>query len=194
LPLQERVSIQVEKSRTADKWTAFARHYIRDLVYAANDGIITTFAVVAGVQGAKLSPVVVLTLGFANLAADGLSMAVGNYLGVKSERAAELGEAFVESEESRHAVKHAAVTWVAFIAGGLVPLLPFLTALPQNAASAASVYCAAAALFGVGALRTRITRRRWWHSGLEMLLVGALAGGVAYAAGLGVSYLLSKNA
>lgn len=180
-------------SLKADNWTTFARHYIRDLVYAANDGIITTFAVVAGVQGAKLSPLVVLVLGFANLAADGLSMAVGNYLGVKSERAVELGEAFVEREESRHAVKHAAVTWGAFMVGGLVPLVPFLTPLPQNAASIASIYCSAAALFAVGALRTRITRRRWWHSGLEMLLVGALAGGVAYAAGLGVSHLLSKD-
>jgi hypothetical protein len=32
-----------------------ARHYIRDLVYGANDGIITTFAVVAGVAGGSLS-------------------------------------------------------------------------------------------------------------------------------------------
>ena len=31
-----------------------ARHYIRELVYGANDGIITTFAVVAGVAGGGL--------------------------------------------------------------------------------------------------------------------------------------------
>src|SRR5687767_10114981 len=36
-----------------------ARHYIRDLVYGANDGIITTFAVVAGVAGGSLSTVAV---------------------------------------------------------------------------------------------------------------------------------------
>jgi vacuolar iron transporter family protein len=180
-------------SLKAGNWTTFARHYIRDLVYAANDGIITTFAVVAGVQGAKLAPLVVLALGFANLAADGLSMAVGNYLGVKSERAVELGETFVEGEESRHALKHAAVTWGAFMAGGLVPLLPFLTSLPQIAASNASIFSSAAALFAVGALRTRITRRPWWHSGLEMLIVGALAGSVAYVVGWGISHLLTKG-
>src|SRR5688500_9614236 len=95
------------------------RHYIKDVVVAANDGIITTFAVVAGVRGAELSPLVVLALGFANLAADGLSMAVGNYLGIKSERAAELGSQFVERDESRHAVRHAAVTWVSFATAGL---------------------------------------------------------------------------
>lgn len=53
-------------------------------VYGATDGAVTTFAVVAGVIGASLSPSIVLILGFANLLADGLSMAVGNYLSAKS--------------------------------------------------------------------------------------------------------------
>ncbi len=60
--------------------------HIKDAVYAANDGIITTFAVVAGVVGASLDPLVILVLGFANLFADGISMASGNYLGTKSEK------------------------------------------------------------------------------------------------------------
>src|SRR3989337_3094736 len=60
--------------------------YIKDLIYGANDGIITTFAVVAGATGASLSPMVVIILGFANLLADGVSMGAGNYLGIKSER------------------------------------------------------------------------------------------------------------
>lgn len=60
--------------------------YVKDVVFAANDGIITTFAVVAGTIGAGLSPVVILIIGFANLLADGFSMATGNFLGSKSER------------------------------------------------------------------------------------------------------------
>ena len=59
--------------------------FLKDAVYAANDGIITTFAVVAGVVGASLDPVIILVLGFANLFADGISMASGSYLGTKSE-------------------------------------------------------------------------------------------------------------
>ncbi len=51
-----------------------ARHYLGDLVYGANDGIITTFAVVAGVAGAALPARTILILGFANLLADGFSM------------------------------------------------------------------------------------------------------------------------
>ena len=59
--------------------------YVRDVVLSANDGIVTTFAVVAGSLGASLSPSVVVILGLANLFADGLSMSTGSYLGVKSE-------------------------------------------------------------------------------------------------------------
>ncbi len=57
---------------------------LEDFVYGATDGAVTTFAVVAGVIGASLSPSIVLILGFANLLADGLSMAVGNYLAAKT--------------------------------------------------------------------------------------------------------------
>lgn len=59
--------------------------YIKSLVYGGLDGIITTFAVVAGVAGASLSVGIVLILGFANLIADGLSMAIGDYLSTKAE-------------------------------------------------------------------------------------------------------------
>ena len=62
------------------------RWSLGDFVYGATDGAVTTFAIVAGVIGASLEPGIVLILGFANLFADGFSMAVGNYLGTKSQR------------------------------------------------------------------------------------------------------------
>lgn len=59
--------------------------YVRDFVYGAIDGIVTTFAIVAGVVGAELSSVTILILGSANILADGFSMAASNYLGTKAE-------------------------------------------------------------------------------------------------------------
>ena len=59
--------------------------YVGDLVYGAVDGAVTTFAVVSGVAGAELPAAVVLILGAANLLADGFSMAVGSYLGARTE-------------------------------------------------------------------------------------------------------------
>ena len=60
-------------------------NWLPDFVYAGIDGSITTFAVVAGVVGADLSSPVILILGFANLFADGFSMATGKYLSDKAE-------------------------------------------------------------------------------------------------------------
>lgn len=61
--------------------------YIREIVYGGNDGIVTTFAVVAGTMGADLPHAIVIVLGLANLFADGLSMATGAYLSEKSDQA-----------------------------------------------------------------------------------------------------------
>ncbi|CAE6487607.1 VIT1/CCC1 transporter family protein [Candidatus Nitrosotenuis uzonensis] len=58
--------------------------HFEDFIYGSFDGSVTTFAIVAGAVGASLSPVIVLILGFANLAADGFSMAVGNYQATKA--------------------------------------------------------------------------------------------------------------
>lgn len=59
--------------------------YLRDFVYGAIDGTVTTFAVVSAVAGAGLSTGVVIILGCANLLGDGFSMAASNYLGTKAE-------------------------------------------------------------------------------------------------------------
>lgn len=61
------------------------RGYLRDIVYGGIDGSVTTFAIVAGVAGAGLSPWVIIALGIANVLADGFSMAAGNYSGTKAE-------------------------------------------------------------------------------------------------------------
>lgn len=59
--------------------------HLRDMVYGAIDGTVTTFAIVAGVQGAGLPTSVVIVLGIANVLADGFSMAASNYSGIKAE-------------------------------------------------------------------------------------------------------------
>jgi VIT1/CCC1 family predicted Fe2+/Mn2+ transporter len=71
--------------------------YLRDWVYGGIDGTVTTFALVAGVIGAHLSPSVILILGSANLIADGLAMAASNYLATSAEL-----EEFRQAEAVEH--------------------------------------------------------------------------------------------
>ncbi len=70
----------------ADRVSSTTQHnYLRDFVYGAIDGAVTTFAVVTGVAGAGLNPRIVIVLGLANLIGDGFSMAASNYLGTRTE-------------------------------------------------------------------------------------------------------------
>ncbi len=59
--------------------------YIGDAIYGANDGIITTFAVVSGAAGAALSSGLIIILGLASLVADAVSMGLSNFLAIKSK-------------------------------------------------------------------------------------------------------------
>jgi len=68
--------------------------YFKEVIYGGIDGIVTTFAVVAGFAGAalgnsettQLSFLIVLLFGLANLFADAASMGLGNFLSVRSEK------------------------------------------------------------------------------------------------------------
>ena len=160
--------------------TAIARHYIRDLIYGANDGLITTFAVVAGVSGGALSARAVIIIGVANLAADGLSMGVGNYLSIRSHESARAAQGLMEEEASP--ARHGVATLLAFVVAGSIPLVPYL--LPSLDHSAVvSLVLTFTALFGIGALRSLVTVDRWWTAGLEMLGLGFAVAVAAYAAG-----------
>jgi vacuolar iron transporter family protein len=222
--------------------------YLRDFIYGAIDGAVTTFAVVAGVAGAGLADVVVLILGAANLVADGFSMAVSNYLGTRADlqlltRARRTEErhirAFPEGEreeirqifakkgfagedlervvkvitsdeqqwvdtmlreelglaiEPRSPVKAGAMTFLAFVLIGALPLLPFIydAVVAQTVANPflLSALMTGVAFFIVGAGKSRFVEERWWLAGLETLGVGGGAAVLAYLIGLALSGLV----
>ncbi len=164
-----------------------ARHYVRELVYGANDGIITTFAVVAGVSGGGLPLRVVLIIGAANLFADGLSMAVGNFLSIRAHES--VLEAQDLPEEEARPFRHGMATFLAFAAAGAMPLVPYMLSAPPFDRFAMSATLTLMSLFAVGALRALIARVRWWRAGLEMSGLGAIVAAVAYGSGALVAAL-----
>jgi len=211
------------------------RGYLRDTVYGAIDGSVTTFAIVAGVAGAGLSPWVIIALGIANVLADGFSMAAGNYSGTKAElddasRLRQIEERHIrkypegEKRELReilrrkglsgealdgavdqisqnreqwvqmmlegeyglasvdpHPLRAAWATFAAFLAAGMIPLLPFLLGLED--AFRISTILTLATFFGIGAYKSRWSLAPWWRSGLETLLIGGTAAAIAYLVG-----------
>lgn len=209
--------------------------HLRDVIYGAIDGAVTTFAIVAGVVGAELSTKVIIALGIANVLADGFSMAAGNYSGTKAElddakrlraveerhvrlapegERAELREILAQkgldgetldaavnaiarnrttwidmmlveeyglSPVDPHPLRAAQATFLAFLAAGMVPLLPWLFGT-ENAFQW-SIGMTALTFFGVGALKSRWSLAPWWRSGFETLAIGGIAAAIAYYVG-----------
>ncbi|MBU2612282.1 MAG: VIT1/CCC1 transporter family protein [Nanoarchaeota archaeon] len=215
--------------------------YLKSWVYGGLDGIITTFAIVAGVVGANLSSAIILILGFANLLGDGISMAVGDYISTKSEGEYYKREKKIEEEEalknpkneleniqavlekkgfnkkdakkisllisknkgyqaetilhdefgivkgSVHPGRNAGVTFISFLAFGMIPLLlfvvgAFLNSTIPNAFLWASIL-SGIAMFSLGVIKSKVTNKNWIRSGGETLLVGGVAATAAYFAG-----------
>jgi VIT1/CCC1 family predicted Fe2+/Mn2+ transporter len=210
-------------------------NYVRDWIYGGIDGSVTTFAIVSGVVGAELSPSVILVMGFANLVADGFSMAASNYMGTRAEiedvkhlEAVENRHIDVAPEGEREEVRQiyrekgfegdelehvvglitadrkrwvqtmlteeyglprevrsprlaAASTFSAFILCGLAPLLPFVFGLTD--AFGYSTLLTGAVFFAIGSIKSKWSTVPWWRSGLETLLVGSAAAGLAYVIG-----------
>jgi VIT1/CCC1 family predicted Fe2+/Mn2+ transporter len=166
-------------------------HYLRDIVYGASDGVITTMAVIAGATGAAFDPKVGLILGLANLAADGFSMGASNYLGLKSEL-----EQMGASVENEKPARHGLATCLAFVLFGAIPLLSYLPiGLPIGVSGRGQFFVALAlaalTIILVGASRSRFLPRSAWRCALEMLFVTGSATLVAYLLGVLIAPLVS---
>ena len=78
-------------------------------------------------------------------------------------------------------------TLISFVVAGSVPLLVYLvglfTKISPDVSFPISVGLSGLALFGLGVAKVFVTERSIFRSGLEMLLIGGLAAGVAYLIG-----------
>ena len=214
--------------------------YLGEFVYGGIDGCVTTFAVVAGSVGAGLDSVIILILGFANLLADGLSISIGAYLSMKSEKDnmtkirrqvrqmvekqpevagqilrsiyADKGlvgsaldavvkgiipqvdetvktilvEKYQQIEERKSPFAVGLVTYLSFIAIGLIPLViylwDYLIGFPADAFTWACLLTSLG-FITIGWLKTHLTETSRWKGVLETLILGAIAAAVAYFVG-----------
>lgn len=159
--------------------------YIDEAIYGANDGIITTFAVISAGAGASLGTEAIIIVGIANLIADGFSMGASSFLSIKTEEDVARTKSFLKffKRKKSDALPRSSVTFGAFVLAGTMPLLPFLTPYTQGNEFTISALSAGTAFFFVGGIRTIATKRGFLISGAEMLLVGGIAATIAYSIG-----------
>ena len=163
----------------------FFRRYLSEFVYGAVDGTVTTFAVVAASAGAGISSAVILILGIANLIADGFSMGSSAYLAASAEH----------EESARDTQKRAspkiigAVTFLAFVMVGSVPVLPYLvdvvasSKVPGTTLFYVSSALTAVTFLAIGFTKGKVGKQSPWREAIITLLLGAVAAGLAYFAG-----------
>ena len=148
--------------------------YFADFVFGSVDGLVTTFAVVSGVMGAGLSSTVILILGFANLFADGFSMAASNYLSTKSEN--DMGQ------NRKNAFGAATATFVAFIFVGFIPLMSFVFDF-GSINYKVTIILTAVAFAAIGYIKGSVTGKNKGWSALQTFGIGALAALIAFYVG-----------
>lgn len=142
---------------SSDKTTSNATmNKLRAAVLGANDGIVSTASVVMGVAGAGASRQAIFTAGMAALVAGALSMAVGEYVSVSSQRDAEKINAANgkppsphDDEDFTNPYQAAIASLLAFIIGGLVPFIATITA-PQDTRVLVTVIAVVIALIITG--------------------------------------------
>ncbi len=160
--------------------TSLRKKYLAEFVYGATDGTVTTFAVIAGTVGAELNVSIVLILGFANLFADGFSMAVSNYLAAKSQTA-------LDGFARKDPLKAALTTFVAFVAIGFIPLISFVIA-PLFVSVASHKFLLSSILTGaafilVGYVRGEVVGEARLRSAFETFCIGGVAAVIAFTVG-----------
>lgn len=135
--------------------------YYSEIIYGGVDGLITTFAIIAGSTGGELSNKIVLMLGLSSIVADAFSMGSSSYLAEKVR------------VDGKKAFKVAMITFFSFLLIGLFPLLPYI--LKLNEPFKLSSYAMILLLFILGYAKDYSI-----YSGMETLLIGGFAAVIAF--------------
>jgi vacuolar iron transporter family protein len=157
--------------------------HIKEFVYGATDGVVTTFAIIAGTIGAGLDPFVVLALGISNVLADGFSMAASNFLSERSEHVDDQAP----GDNLKEALSASFATFISFVSVGIVPIVPFIIGSFANISYMdqfiIAIIATSCAFLFIGAMRGWVTGRNTIKTSLETLLIGGVAASIAYGVG-----------
>lgn len=164
--------------------------YLAQFVYGAIDGTVTTFAVVAAAAGARMEPMVIIILGFANLIADGFSMGASAYLSAKSDRdLKESKNELHEHDKKEWPIGKGLATFAAFVVVGFIPIIVYVIdaifgwEVDPMTLFAISCFLTGAAFMSIGIVKGKVTKTSQLKAALETLLLGGIAAALAYFLG-----------
>src|ERR1700726_1670580 len=166
-------------------------NWLRAGVLGANDGIVSTAGLVVGVAAATTSSSVIFTAGLAGLVAGAVSMALGEYVSVSTQRDTQRALLQKERQEPQLGIDPNALSnpWqaalssaVAFTIGALIPLIAILLP-PADVRVPVAFMSVLVALVLTGAVSAGLGGTRMGPAALRIVLGGALAMLVTYGIG-----------
>lgn len=157
-------------------------NWLRASVLGANDGIVSVAAVIVGVAGASNSKSYVLTAGVAALVAGALSMAVGEYVSVSSQRDTEKAILKKEGDELTNPFHAAYASALAFFSGAIIPIIAILI-VPTYMQISATFISAIIALVITGMLSAHVGGASKRKATLRVVLGGIFAMAVTFGIG-----------
>jgi predicted membrane protein (TIGR00267 family) len=194
---------------------------VRDIVIGMADGLTVPFALAAGLSGAVVASTVILTAGFAEIAAGSIAMGLGGYLAARSDaehfvservreyeeirekpeaEAEEVRQVFVsygltpaearpvvEKPNPKRALVSASTIAGSYIAGGFIPLSPYILFHTAGTALTVSVVVTLIALTIFGYIKGHFTGTSPIRSAVQTALIGGVAAAAAFAIARAIS-------
>ncbi len=95
----------------------------------------------------------------------------------------------IDNEHHRSPMHSFLFAGVSTLIGACIPMLPLMI-FPPSLAFIAAAIVSVIAHFAVGSVKSMVTMRSWWISGLEMMAVGIVVGLASYGLGLMTSRIV----
>lgn len=154
--------------------------YLRSFMFGVQDGIVSTTGVVVGISAGVDEKDVIVLAAFVTIMVEASSMAAGQY---SSEKAVHQMDRTGRHKDSLSL--GAAVMFFAYLAGGMIPVIPTLL-LEKPASQLVAVLAAFSGLFALGFLKGKLVHEPPVRSAIELFVIGA----VATVIGLAVGFML----
>ncbi len=149
-------------------------NWLRAGVLGANDGIVSVAAIVVGVAGATANSGPILIAGLAALIGGAVSMALGEYVSVSSQRDSQRAAHGHRPHEEANPWSAAFASAVSFLSGGILPLLA-ITLLCAAVRIPLTVVVVIIALALTGAIGARLGGARALRPTIRTVVGGGLA-------------------
>lgn len=143
-----------------------ASDYMRSAFFGAEDSLVSTTGLVAGIAAGSQDPSLVLLAGLVAVSVEAISMGAGQYL---SQKAVD-----EMNGDTASPIGTGLTMVVAYGLAGIIPILP-MALLSYPLSLAVGVGSSLLALFIIGFVKGKIVKRSASRSGLEVLIIGGFA-------------------